>query len=211
MPKHNNIIPNAHFRKDWQRRVKTWFDQASRKKRRRVARQLKAKLVAPRPVAGALRPIVHPQTNKYNFKTRLGRGFTFDELKEAGINKKLATTIGICVDHRRKNRSTESLQANVQRLKEYKAKLVLIPRNTKKPKKGDASADEVSKASQLKAATIMPIVRKSVKAETRKIKAEEKAVKVYEKLRRARSDARLVGIRKKRAEAKAKEEEEKKK
>ena len=25
--KHNNQLPNAHFRKDWQRFVKTWFDQ----------------------------------------------------------------------------------------------------------------------------------------------------------------------------------------
>ena len=27
MVKHNNIIPNQHFRKDWQRYVRTWFDQ----------------------------------------------------------------------------------------------------------------------------------------------------------------------------------------
>jgi large subunit ribosomal protein L13e len=27
MVKHNNVIPNGHFHKDWQRRIKTWFDQ----------------------------------------------------------------------------------------------------------------------------------------------------------------------------------------
>ncbi len=27
MVKHNNIVPNAHFHKKWQRRVRTWFDQ----------------------------------------------------------------------------------------------------------------------------------------------------------------------------------------
>ncbi len=38
-------------------------------------------MVFPRPTAGALRPIVHGQTIKYNLKKRLGRGFTFEELK----------------------------------------------------------------------------------------------------------------------------------
>eukprot|EP00408_Alexandrium_pacificum_P063248 CAMPEP_0171177832 /NCGR_PEP_ID=MMETSP0790-20130122/12441_1 /TAXON_ID=2925 /ORGANISM="Alexandrium catenella, Strain OF101" /LENGTH=39 /DNA_ID= /DNA_START= /DNA_END= /DNA_ORIENTATION= len=37
-------------------------------------------------------------------KLRLGKGFTLAELKEAKIPKKLAPTIGIAVDHRRKNR-----------------------------------------------------------------------------------------------------------
>lgn len=32
-------------------------------------------------MAGALRPVVHPPTQRYNFKTRLGRGFTLEELK----------------------------------------------------------------------------------------------------------------------------------
>jgi hypothetical protein len=27
MVKHNNVIPNAHFHKEWKNRVKTWFDQ----------------------------------------------------------------------------------------------------------------------------------------------------------------------------------------
>jgi hypothetical protein len=36
--KHNNQIPNGHFHKDWQRYVRTWFNQPGRKKRRRVAR-----------------------------------------------------------------------------------------------------------------------------------------------------------------------------
>lgn len=52
----------------------------------------------------------------------------------AGIPKKLAPTIGIAVDHRRRNRSLEGLQTNVQRLKTYKAKLVIFPRRAKKVK-----------------------------------------------------------------------------
>lgn len=52
----------------------------------------------------------------------------------AGIPKKLAPTIGIAVDHRRRNRSLEGLQTNVQRLKTYKAKLVIFPRRARKVK-----------------------------------------------------------------------------
>ena len=37
--------------------------------------------VFPRPVKGALRPIVRGQTVRYNLKKRFGRGFTFEELK----------------------------------------------------------------------------------------------------------------------------------
>ena len=60
-------------------------------------------------------------------------------LQAAGINRHFAQTIGICVDWRRRNKSTESLQRNVQRLKEYRSKLILFPRNGAKPKKGDSS------------------------------------------------------------------------
>jgi large subunit ribosomal protein L13e len=81
MPKHNNAIQRNHFHKDWQNRVKTWFDQPARKKRRRNARIAKAARVFPRPAAGPLRPIVHAPTIRYNAKVRLGRGFSLDELK----------------------------------------------------------------------------------------------------------------------------------
>ena len=47
-------------------------------------------------------------------------------------------TLGIAVDHRRRNRSSESLQANVQRLKEYTSKLIVFPKKANKPKKGDS-------------------------------------------------------------------------
>lgn len=60
-------------------------------------------------------------------------------LQAAGIHKKTARTIGISVDSRRRNRSTESLQANVQRLKEYRSKLILFPRKASAPKKGDST------------------------------------------------------------------------
>lgn len=80
-PKHNNMIHNNHFHKDWQRYVKTWFNQPGRKKRRRQARIKKALKVAPRPVKGAVRPVVRCPTFRYNIKVRPGRGFTLEELK----------------------------------------------------------------------------------------------------------------------------------
>jgi hypothetical protein len=80
-PKRNNIIPNGHFHKDWQRYVKTWFNQPMRKKRRHQNRIKKALKVAPRPAAGQLRPIVRCPTIKYNTKVRAGKGFTLEELK----------------------------------------------------------------------------------------------------------------------------------
>lgn len=45
-----------------------------------AARAKKAALVFPRPTS-ALRPVVRGQTVKYNLKQKLGRGFTFEELK----------------------------------------------------------------------------------------------------------------------------------
>ena len=79
--KHNNQLPNQHFRKQWDLRVKTWFDQAGRKKSRRIARVQKAGRIAPRPIDGLLRPAVRCPTVRYNMKLRSGRGFTLEELK----------------------------------------------------------------------------------------------------------------------------------
>merc|ERR1712088_709467 len=107
-----------------------------------------------------LKPVVRSPTLKYNIKTRLGRGFTLAELKDAGMSKKEAQSIGISVDVRRRNRSIEALQLNVRRLKEYKAKLILFPIRASKPRKGDASEEDMKKASQL-LGRVMPL-KKSV-------------------------------------------------
>ena len=126
------------------RYVKTWFNQPARKERRRAARIDKAARLAPRPASGPIRPIVHCTTRRYNTKLRAGRGFSHDELKSAGIYKKQAKTIGIAVDHRRRNKSVESLQVNAQRLKLYKSKLIVFPRKASKSKKGDSSVSAPS-------------------------------------------------------------------
>lgn len=68
-----------------------------------------------------------------------------------GLSAAFARSIGISVDHRRRNKSIESLQNNVQRLKEYKSKLILFPRHpNKKLKKGEATEEERKIATQLK-------------------------------------------------------------
>ncbi|KAM7330191.1 hypothetical protein ACRRTK_011804 [Alexandromys fortis] len=72
-------------------------------------------------------PIVRCPTVRYHTKVPAGRGFSLEELRVAGIHKKVAHTIGISVDPRRQNKSTESLQANVQRQKEYRSKLIFFP------------------------------------------------------------------------------------
>jgi large subunit ribosomal protein L13e len=81
-------------------------------------------------------PVVQAQTIRYGFKTKVGRGFTLEEIKRAGLNPLFAMSVGIKFDHRRKNRSEETLQRNVQRLEEYKSKITLLPRKPGKPKKG---------------------------------------------------------------------------
>ncbi len=126
MVRHNNVVPNQHFHKKWSAgpsgmsrgplKVITWFDQPGQKKARRMKRAAKAAAVAPRPTGGLLRPAVHCPTIKYNSKVRLGRGFTKEELKSAGITAKFARTIGIAVDERRVNKSAESLEVRVPSL-----------------------------------------------------------------------------------------------
>jgi len=197
MVKHNNEIPNQHFHKVCQQdHIRTWFNQPARKQKRRAARQAKAAKMAPRPTAGLLRPAVHPGSVKYNYKLRQGRGFTFAELKEAGVARKEARSIGIAVDHRRKNHCTESLQINVQRIKEYKAKLIVFPRKRGKPKAGDADVAELEKAEQLKT-PLLPMPSAYTEPEPVAITAEMKGVEAYHKIRVLRADFRLFGVRQK--------------
>lgn len=197
-PKGNNMIPNGHFHKDWQRFVKTWFNQPARKFRRRQNRIKKARAIAPRPAAGPLRPVVRCPSVRYHTKVRAGRGFTLQELKAAGLNPRFARTIGVAVDHRRRNKSVESIQLNAQRLKEYKSKLILFPvHNKKKLRAGDATEEECKVATQL-LGEVLPIRQPSIRTKARIPTEDEKKFEAYITLRKARADARLVGIRAKR-------------
>merc|ERR1712054_360074 len=191
--KHNNQIHSVRkFRKYWQRYVKTWFNQPARKASRRAARDEKAQKISPRPLAGAVRPIVHGATIKYNSKLRIGRGFSLEEIKDAGLGKAEAQSLGIAVDYRRRNRSVQGKQANVQRLKKCK-----------KGWKVDASAEETAVATQITTSKVMPLVAEAVEVETRKITPEEKDANVGRMLKAAWNDARLCGFREKRAKEQA--------
>ena len=87
-------------------------------------------------VLTVLRSADRAQTVRYDGKTRAGHGFTLAELK-------MACGIGIVVDHRRRNLSEEGKAVNVERLKAYKARLIVFPRNAKKPKKGDSTVRNI--------------------------------------------------------------------
>jgi len=203
MVKHNNVVPNQHFHKDWARRVRTWFDQPGKKERRRNRRLERAKRLAPRPL-NKLRPVVRGQTLKYNSKVRAGRGFTYDEIEAAKVNRHQAQGLGITIGHRRKNRSDESFKTNVARLKIYLSKLVVFPRHptSKKSKKGDASKEETKQVQQVDVAEVLPIINPSSRVKARKITKDEKDATVVKRLRKERLDAKLWGLREKRAKDK---------
>ena len=146
MVHHNNMLPNVHLGKDWQEKVKTWFNQPGRKRRRRVHRARRQKLLAPNPTH-LLRPIVRGQTNKYNTKRRLGRSFTKKELESAGIKGlSYARSIGIAIDLRRKDTCSETLNVNTERIKNYISRIILYPRkkNDKKPQVKEATQEQLN-------------------------------------------------------------------
>lgn len=195
MVRNKSTIPNGHFHKKWQRHVKINFDEPLRKRKRQITRAKKLHRGAPRPIA-LLRSVVRCPTARYNTKLRLGRGFTLQELKAAKINPKWASTVGIAVDLRRKNKSVEGQLVNVQRLKEYLQRLVVFPLNKKKAKEEPGVQVYVRKSSEINR---MSKFLSKVKA--RVPSKEEKEFQAYITLRKARADVRLVGIRTKREKA----------
>lgn len=122
------------------------------------------------------------------------------------------------MDPRRVNLSEESLTANVERLKEYQKRLILFPRRSGKQKKGDASTADVKAVKEgkinllNKPSSVFPDVNKQAKQVTEeKVKGQQSEENAFRKLRVARSDARLVGVREKRAKIKAEQAEATKK
>jgi large subunit ribosomal protein L13e len=85
-------------------------------------------------------------------------------MQEAGIAAKVAPTIGIAVDPRRRNRCLESLQVNVNRLKAYKANLVVFPCKSSAPKVGDSPAEELANVQQVQG-DVMPIQKQAAPLE----------------------------------------------
>lgn len=189
---HNNVLANNHFRKDWQRRVKVWFDQPGAKKRRRNARAAKAAKLGARPLK-SLRPAVRCPTLKYNTKLREGKGFSLEEIKAAGVGRLEARSIGIPVDHRRRNVSEEGLKLNVERIKAYKARVVTIPARTKKNKGKTPDVKSLDITRDTTAA--FPIPAGVVAEAPRAITAEERDVDAFRVLRDERAKHRNEGAR----------------
>merc|ERR1712176_560489 len=188
MVKHHGVVPNIHGHKKWAQssrgplKVRLALNQAPRKKSRRLARAKKAAAAFPAPVQ-KLRPIVQCQTQRYSSKTRLGKGFTLEELKAAKISPKYARTIGIAVDHRRINKSEESLELNTNRLKTYLANLVLL-------KKGE----DGSGMTQLKG-IVQPIDRSAAEIEMQDVTDELKSFKAFTTMRLAKQETKVAGYR----------------
>merc|ERR1712003_540648 len=131
--------------------------------------------------------------------SELDVGFTPDELKAAGWTVREARQLGVSVDLRRKNKSVEGLQANVQRLKEYRSKLIVFPRKAGAAKKGDASAEELSTATQVAQLPVRQDYVFSAFDAPRAITEEEKKHSVFQNIRMARANQKLAGGRQKRA------------
>ena len=203
MVKHNNIVPNVHLRKHWQRRVRVHLDQAQKKVVRRGKREEKSKAMFPRPIQ-KLRPVVSSCTRRYAGKARYGRGFTLAELKGAGLSAGFARTVGIAVDHRRTSTSEEQLQLNVERLNTYKSKLILFPRKDGKVKKGlinDATAEQVKSgaASNQVSGKVLPRAAPASQDEFAAITADDKKSLAHSTARIARTTKRYKGRRDKKA------------
>lgn len=162
--------------------------------RLRVLIEVDRRLLCARPTE-LLRPAVRCPTARYNIRLRAGRGFSLEELKLAGVNRREALTIGIPVDHRRKNRSEESLARNVERLKAYKERLVVFPLKSKKPKKGDSSDADLKATTTRSVSSVLPVVNEKPVEAPRKITEEERSFEAYKTLRNARAEARYAGAK----------------
>lgn len=142
-------------------------------------------------------------TQKHGAKVRLGRGFSLAELKGAKIAQAVAKSLGIAVDHRRTNKSTESLATNVARLTDYKKKLVVFPKKGTKCKAGDTKDAKARAAATQAVGPIMPPAKAAApKVEFVTVTDAMKAPSCYQELREIRNNKKLAGLRKKAAKEK---------
>jgi large subunit ribosomal protein L13e len=107
------------------------------------------------------------------------------------------------------------LLVNVQRLENYKSKLILFPRREGKFKKGeiaDSTADKLKSAEAEKQNITKHVVDKAprkLKEKAQKITKEQRDVQVFRKLRQLRVNKHYKGQREKRAKELAEKEEKK--
>ncbi len=94
------------------------------------------------------------------------------------------------------------MRTNVQRLKEYRSKLIIFPRNAAKPGKGVASAEEQARATQL-TGDILPLKEPTLRVETVNKSDIDTKTSAYRTLTKARSETKMKVILEKRAKDKA--------
>jgi large subunit ribosomal protein L13e len=199
MVKHNNFVPNIHCKKKWLQssrgplKVKLHLNQATQKKARRLKRAEKRAAQAPAPLE-KLRPVVHCPTQKYSQKTRLGRGFTLEELKAVQLHPSYAQTIGIAIDWRRRNHSEEVLAVNVARLEEYKSNLVILKKK-----------EDVTPTGIVTQGPIQPPVKSPPTLEMMDMTDALKSNLAFTTMRVARQETKVAGLRIAVANRKAKE------
>jgi len=133
------------------------------------------------------------------------------EIREAKLGVAFAQSIGISIDHRRHNRSQESLEANKKRLLAYVSKLVLYPLHADKAKKGlvaDTTKEAIEKAQvgQSLTKTVLGVPNASKREKPQKITAELKNKKAYLTLRTELTRKKWAGKREKKAKEAEKRE-----
>ena len=138
-------------------------------------------------------------------RTRIGRGFTLEEVRQAGLSKHFAKTIGIIIDYRRTNKSAESLQRNVARLKTYLEKLVVLPRKEGQPKKGNNgvvgdATEGTDNLVQNVSRDVLPLELDEKKQKSVKVTKEMNAHRAYATLRLEKTNQKWSGKRAKRLE-----------
>lgn len=146
--KNNHPIPHNRFKKT-AIRYRTPFHLPAQRIIRANKRTKTAKRIYPMPTS-KLHPIVRCPTLRHNKRERLGRGFTPEEIRDAGFNYKDAVMCGVKVDYRRRNHNQESFNQNVERVRVYMSRLTFFNNRKEAKESGHEQFCGV----------IMPIMRK---------------------------------------------------
>lgn len=184
--KGNMPIPNQNSKKDIQKKPRVLFNVALKKEKKMKIKQEKIKKMWPRPSEGPLKPIVRCPTNRYNMKTKLGRGFTVDELKAADIDPKKARRMGISVDLRRTNKSLETFEVNKERLLSYMSRFVKLTRKDLKTLKNKERDNRL----------VINPKKMDVDQQQREVTAAEKEFNAYLTLKKLRGEKHVKNLEK---------------
>mmetsp|Transcript_22014 Transcript_22014/g.34513 ORF Transcript_22014/g.34513 Transcript_22014/m.34513 type:complete len:186 (-) Transcript_22014:260-817(-) len=120
MTKKDLIQSNLHKTKNHSLLFKTSFNSAGKKKKRLIRRR-KKEIMSKNNInltSRMLRPVVHCPTKYHNTKIKMGRGFSYNEIKFLGMGKKKTHSLGLAIDQRRKH-STFLTEININRIRTF--------------------------------------------------------------------------------------------